>query len=170
MEESKGIGAFIFRLRYVSVLAVISSFIASFVVFAVGLKKVLVSIWQYLAGIQAKAELAHLKPEDILVGDIIESLDAMLVGLVLLYFGYGIYALVFLEEGEAQKRGVPSWLIPKSIGQMKETLAHVIIVILFVLFARLVWERLDNLHWEMLILPISIALLAVGIKFSRFTK
>ncbi len=170
MQESKGIGVFIFRLRYVSVLAVISSFIASFVVFAVGLKKVMVSIWQYLAGIQMKAELVHLKPEDILIGDIIESLDAMLVGLVLLYFGYGIYALVFLEEGEAARKGAPSWIVPKSIGQMKETLAHVIIVILFVLFTRLVWEHLNNLQWEMLILPIAIALLAVGLKFSNFTK
>jgi uncharacterized membrane protein YqhA len=164
MEESKGIGALIFRLRYVSILAVISSFIASFMVFAVGLKKVLVSIWQYLAGVQI------LKPEDILTGDIIESLDAMLVGLVLLYFGYGIYALVFLEEGEAQKRGVPSWLIPKSIGQMKETLAHVIIVILFVLFARVAFENLNNLKWEILILPASTALLGLALWFSRFTK
>jgi uncharacterized membrane protein YqhA len=94
----------------------------------------------------------------------------MLVGLVLLYFGYGIYALVFLEEGEAQKRGVPSWLIPKSIGQMKETLAHVIIVILFVLFARVAFENLNNLKWEILILPASTALLGLALWFSRFTK
>jgi uncharacterized membrane protein YqhA len=60
MEESKGIGALIFRLRYVSILAVISSFIASFMVFAVGLKKVLVSIWQYLAGVQIKSPGLYL--------------------------------------------------------------------------------------------------------------
>lgn len=170
MEEPKGIGTFIFRLRYISIFAIISSFIASFVVFVVGLKKVVVSLWQYMAGVQIKAELAHLKPEDILIADVIESLDASLVGLVLLYFGFGIYSLVFLEEGEAEKRGVPSWLIPKSIGQMKETLAHVIIVVLFVLFARLVWEHLDKLGWEMLILPASAALLAIALWFSRFTK
>jgi len=174
MEESKeqrtGIRVLMFRLRYISILAVVSSFIASFVVFGVGLKKVVVSIWQYLAGIQVKTELAHLKPEDILIGDIIESLDASLVGLVLLYFGYGIYSLVFLGEKEAEKRGVPSWLIPKSIGQMKETLAHVIIVVLFVLFARLVWEHLNNLTWEMLILPAATALLALPLWLSRFTK
>lgn len=174
MEETKeqptGIGAFIFRLRYISIFAIISSFMASFVVFAIGLKKVSISIWQYLTGVQIKAELAHLKPEDILIGDVIESLDASLVGLVLLYFGYGIYSLVFLGEGEAEKRGVPAWLIPKSIGQMKETLAHVIIVVLFVLFARLVWEHLDNLTWEVLILPAATALLALALWFSRFTK
>ena len=170
MEQPRKIEGFIFRLRYISIFAIISSFIASFVVFAIGLKKVLVSVWQYLTGVQLKAELAHLKPEDILIGDVIESLDASLVGLVLLYFGFGIYSLVFLKEGEAEKRGVPAWLIPKSIGQMKETLAHVIIVVLFVLFARLVWEHLDNLTWEVLILPAATALLALALWLSRFTK
>jgi len=170
MEQPRKIEGFIFRLRYISIFAIISSFIASFVVFAIGLKKVLVSVWQYLTGVQLKAELAHLKPEDILIGDVIESLDASLVGLVLLYFGFGIYSLVFLKEGEAEKRGVPAWLIPKSIGQMKETLAHVIIVVVFVLFARLVWEHLDNLTWEVLILPAATALLALALWLSRFTK
>jgi uncharacterized membrane protein YqhA len=174
MEESKKemskIGAFVFRLRYISIFAIISSFIASFVVFVMGLKKVVVSIWQYLTGVQVKAELAHLKPEDILTGDIIESLDASLIGLVLLYFGYGIYSLVFLREGEAEEKGVPSWLIPRSIGQMKETLAQVIIVVLFVLFARVAFENLNNLTVEMLILPAATALLALALWLSRFTK
>lgn len=170
MEEPKGITAFIFRLRYISIFAIISSFIASFVVFAIGLKKVLVSVWQYLTDVQLKAELAHLKPEDILIGDVIESLDASLVGLVLLYFGFGIYTLVFLKEGEAEQRGVPAWLIPESVGQMKETLAHVIIVVIFVLFTRLVWENLNSMTWEMLILPAAATLLAVALWFSRFTK
>lgn len=170
MEQSKGMGALIFRLRYISVFAIVSSFIASLMVFLVGLKKVLFAVWWYLSGIQLSAEYAHLEPEDVLIGNIIESLDASLVGLVLLYFGYGIYSLVFLREGEAQERGVPSWLIPKSIGQMKETLAHVIIVVLFVLFARLVWENLTSMTWEMLILPASTAFLALALWLSGFTK
>ena len=65
--------------------------------------------------------------------------------------------------------GMPRWMVPRNIGQLKETLAHVLIIILFVLFVRMVWFHLDDLSWELLVLPASIALLAVSLKLVDFT-
>ena len=56
-------------------------------------------------------------------------------------FGYGIYGLV--EEEKAVGMGMPEWVVPQHIGHLKETLAHVIIIILFVLFVRVIWFHLD---------------------------
>lgn len=165
------------KLRYTVIVAVVSSFIGSVLMLFVGAKKIFMALAGYfdfgtgimLAG-KSAGELAHLSSEDLVIVRVIESLDSFLIAFVLLYFGYGIYALFITKEGEALNRGMPQWIIPRDLGDLKETLTHVIIVILFVLFARIIWQRLDSLSWELLILPASIALLALGIKLAELTK
>jgi membrane-anchored protein YejM (alkaline phosphatase superfamily) len=44
------------------------------------------------------------------------------------------------------------------------------LLLLFVLFVNLIWLHLDNLTWELLILPASIALLALGLRLAEFTE
>lgn len=166
------------NLRHTVIVAVISSFIGSFLMLYIGAKKIFTAVWGYFGNLQdtiapagkTSEEIAHLSMEDLAVGNVIESLDAFLLALVLLYFGFGVYSLCIMKEGEAAERGTPKWLIPKSIGHLKETLTHVIIVVLFVLFVRLVWLHFDNLTWELLILPASIALLALGLKFTELAE
>jgi uncharacterized membrane protein YqhA len=57
---------------------------------------------------------------------------------------------------------IPKWLIINDIEQLKKTLAQVIVIILFVKFLEIVLTK--NLVWEDLIIPISIALLSIGLK------
>jgi len=49
-------------------------------------------------------------------------------------------------------------------------LAEVIVIILFVKFLEVVFVNIDNLKWEIVILPISIVLLALGLKFLSLNK
>lgn len=158
--------------RFVSLIAVVSSFIGSLLMFYVGAAKIFKAVWAYFGdpqdlittSLQAEA-IAHLTAADLAIGLSIESLDAFLVALVLMYFGFGIYSLLMTKNEEAVELGMPLWLLPKNLGQLKETLTHVIIVVLFVLFTRTVWLNLHNLRWELLIIPASIALLGLGLKF-----
>lgn len=163
---------------YGAYIAVFSSLISAGLMFVVGAIKVYKAIFGYItgtgtvvyAGTAEEKVLAHLTQEDAAIGRIIESIDAFLIALVMLYLGYGIYAL-FCEKNKGELTNlVSSAIVPKSIGQLKETLAHLILVVLFVLFTRQVWLNLNDLTWTMLVLPIGIALLALGLKLADFSK
>jgi uncharacterized membrane protein YqhA len=148
-------------------VAVFSSFCASLLLFFVGAKKTFKGIFNYLAGVKPAHIPADLPAEDIAVATIIESLDAFLVALVLMYFGYAIYSLTISDDAKVKKY-CPSWLTANKIGDLKESLCHLIIVLLFVLFVRMVWVALPNLSWELLILPAAIVLLSLSLKFIEF--
>jgi uncharacterized membrane protein YqhA len=90
--------------------------------------------------------------------------DAFLIGLVLLIFAYGVYTL-FIRRIELEEKVVFHWLEISSITSLKTLLAELIIIILFVKFLDVVIISIDKLTWEILILPVSILLLALSLKF-----
>ena len=151
-------------LRYAAAIAVISSFFSSLLLFIVGGVKTFKGIYNYFNFFVSSPASGHLTPEDKAVATIIESLDAFLIALVLIYFGYAIYSLA-ISKNQVLEQYCPDWLTAHSVGELKETLCQLIIVILFVLFARMVWLSLPDLSWDILILPVSIALLSLSLKF-----
>jgi uncharacterized membrane protein YqhA len=151
------------KLRYVSAIAVLSSFIGSALMFVIGGTKVYKGCAYFLTGVHPEGTPAHLTTSDLATIFIIGSLDAFLIGLALLYFGYGIYALVIDPEAPSRSNA-PSWLVPKGIKDLKETLAQVIVIILFVLFVNQLWTHLYDMTWEIMIIPASIAFLALALK------
>jgi uncharacterized membrane protein YqhA len=70
-------------------------------------------------------------------GPVLEAVDAFLFGIVLVIFAYGIaIGFVFtLPEGYGKR--LPNWMKVEGVGQLKATLAEVVIV-LIVIFARIV--------------------------------
>ncbi len=103
---------------------------------------------------------------------VIGSLDLFLIAIVLLYFAYGVYSLfIHPEEGE-EELALPAWLRVTQIGQLKQVVAEMIIVILFVLFLRqalqvfsagdapLTWRGVANLT----VLPFSTLLLGIALR------
>ena len=157
------------KLRYVSIIAVISSFIASAIMFFIGGRKVYKAAYYLLTGTKPEWAPAKMVPGDTATILILASLDSFLIALALLYFGYGIYALVIDPESSAGTKA-PPWIVPKGITDLKETLAHVIIIVLFVLFLDELWTRLNDLTWEFLVLPVSITLLALAVKLMGLTN
>ena len=95
---------------------------------------------------------------------VLEAVDSFLFGIVLVIFAYGIaIGFVFtLLEGYGQR--LPVWMKVGGVGQLKATLAEVVIVVLIVIFARIVVEANGHLQWSMLVLPASILMISVALR------
>jgi uncharacterized membrane protein YqhA len=95
---------------------------------------------------------------------VLEAVDSFLFGIVLVIFAYGIaIGFVFtLPEGYGQR--LPVWMKVGGVGQLKATLAEVVIVVLIVIFARIVVEANGHLQWSMLVLPASILMISVALR------
>ncbi len=95
---------------------------------------------------------------------VLEAVDAFLFGIVLVIFAYGIaIGFVFtLPQGYGAR--LPIWMKVGGVGQLKATLAEVVIVVLIVIFARIVVEANGQLQWSMLVLPASILMISVALR------
>lgn len=159
--------------RYVSWIAIICSMAASFLLFTMGASKTYSAFAVFFFNQNPPITLAHLDRADIAIAYLIKSLDTFLVALVLFIFAHGIYTLFISNKKnlKEQQQTVPknhtvlSWITTPNIGHLKNILAEVIIVILFVKFLELVLINFDNLGWTILTLPISILVLSLGLKF-----
>ena len=154
--------------RFFSIIAVFGSFAGSLLMFLLGLYNIY----------RAFAEGLSV-PEDrpgqygtAAVISVIQGLDLFLIAIVLLYFAYGVYALL-IHPGEAESElALPEWLQVKQIGQLKQVVAEVIVVILLVLFLRLALQAYQSPPTELTLrqigslalLPVSIALLALALR------
>lgn len=106
---------------------------------------------------------------------LIEALDRFLIAVVLIYFGFGLYGLFIRPEQLPSEIGLPDWLHVDSIGELKQTVAEVIIVILFVLFLSVAFKTfhsdLDEISLvtvaRLLLLPVSILLLAAALRLAE---
>lgn len=106
---------------------------------------------------------------------LIEALDRFLIAVVLIYFGFGLYGLFIRPEQAPSQMGLPDWLHVDSIGELKQTVAEVIIVILFVLFLSTAFKVFHGSLEEislatvarLLLLPVSILLLAAALRLAE---
>lgn len=154
----------LFSTRYISMVGVVCSVLGAALMFVIGAGKTF-GAYQYFTGAKTvDPVLKHLDSSALAIAYLIQSLDDFLIGLVLLIFAYGVFAL-FVQTGEGEKLKVPGWDQVPTVGHLKKTLAEAIIVILFVTTLEEIWIRLDQLTWEVLVLPASILLLSLGLKF-----
>ena len=128
------------------------------------------SVLMFLQGTLYLYEAWHglFTPGDIggkqLTVPVLEAVDSFLFGIVLDIFAYGIaIGFVFtLPEGYGQR--LPVWMKVGGVGQLKATLAEVVIVVLIVIFVRIVVEANGHLQWSMLVLPASILMISVALR------
>lgn len=163
--------------RFTPIVAIVCSILGSLLMFYIGAKKIISAIWDYFWKYEPKIpmlsaeKIRHLSYEDIAIARVIESLDAFLIALILLFFASGIFILFIVGKQEAveiEALGFPVWIIPEDLGMLKKTLGVTILVILFVLFTRIVWLHLDKLTWDILVLPGAILLLAAALRLTEF--
>jgi len=158
-----------YLFRYVSWTAIIGSLLGSLLLFVVGALKTInafrVVIFNYIP-----EDKAHLHPADIATTYLIKSLDTFLIALVLFIFAHGVYTLFISDKKYDDEKNVLKWIRTPNIGHLKNVLAEVIVIILFVKFLEVVFVNIDNLKWEIAILPVSIVLLALGLKFLSLNK
>ena len=158
-----------YLFRHISWIAIIGSLLGSLLLFVVGALKTINAFRVVLSDYIPEGK-AHLHTADIATTYLIKSLDTFLIALVLFIFAHGIYTLFISNKKNNDGNGVLEWIRTPNIGHLKNVLAEVIVIILFVKFLEVVFVNIDNLKWEVAILPISIVLLALGLKFLNLNK
>ena len=151
--------------RYLSVVVVFCSLLGSALMFLIGIFKTYRAFAVCFRLVSVPNEMESVKVTDIAIGSVIGSMDAFLVGLALMIFGYGVFTL-FIREVSADESGAFRWIQIPSLGHLKSLLAEIVIVIIFVKFLEVVVISINKLSWEVLILPASILLLALSLKFA----
>ncbi len=165
IERKVAIGA-----RLITLLAVLASTLGSIVMILIGIEDSVAAV-----RIHFGADAGVLPSGDATAIRIISALDRFLMAIVLLYFAYGIYMLFVRPDSPAEDLGIPRWLRVEGIGQLKQTVAEVIVVVLFVLFLRVAVETYvaqgPELSWQgllkLLTLPLSILFLAASLKLAE---
>ena len=153
------------QFRFFSFVAIICSLIGSLLMFVIGAAKTYHAFNAVLFDIVPNETLSHLKPADIATTYLIKSLDAFLIALVLFIFAFGVYSLFLLKDKDKNEHNALGWIKIPNISHLKNILAEVIIIIIFVKFLEIVFISLDQFSWEILLLPVAILMLSLGLKF-----
>ncbi|MBA6362571.1 YqhA family protein [Pseudoalteromonas sp. SCSIO 43088] len=151
--------------RFISWIAIICSLLGSVLLFIVGAMKTYSAYTTVLFGQVANESLSHLDTSEVATTYLIKSLDTFLIALVLFIFAHGVFTLFICDKKVTNKTSVLRWISTPNIGRLKNILGEVIVIILFVKFLEIILINLNSLTWEILILPVSILLLALSLKF-----
>jgi uncharacterized membrane protein YqhA len=156
---------YIGNFRILSWIAILCSLAGSLLMFIIGALKTYYAFSVVFIGNESKESVIHLTTADIATKYLIKSLDAFLIALVLFIFAYGVHFLFLTSEKDKSNREFLNWINIPNISYLKNVLAEVIIIILFVKFLEIVFTSIEKLSWEALVLPVSILLLSIGLKF-----
>jgi len=157
--------------RLLTAAAVLCSLAGAVLMFVLGLTNIYEAYAVWLPGGSTPPD-TKVAPSSAAIIMVIEALDRFLIAIVLLYFGYGVYSLFIRPESREQDLALPSLLAVRQIGQLKQVVAEVIIVILFVLFLRNALEAFQGPRSTMtldeiatiLVLPVCAALLGLALR------
>ena len=159
--------------RLLALVGVWGSFAGAVLIFFLEITK---TYDAFLVGLKQKeAVLAKLPPAETMVIFVIEALDLFLIGIVLVYFAFGVYVLFVRPGFVTDQSTLPRWLNIQQIGQLKQVIAEVILVVLFVLFLRVALQTFhqdfSNLSLTaiaaVMLLPASIMFLGLALKIRR---
>ena len=163
--------------RALAALAVLGALAGAVLMFALGLLNVweAYAVWLPGFGVHAVEDAVRVPKVSLSIIRVIEALDRFLIAIVLLYFGFGVYSLFIRPQVVEEKTAVPSLLHVEQIGELKQVVAEVIIVILFVMFLRAALQFFQNANadvtWNqigmLLVLPVCTVLLALSLKLAN---
>ena len=156
--------------RFISWIAIICSLFGSILLFISGAIKTYYVFIAMAFGKIENAGLAHLDSAEVATIYLIKSLDIFLIALVLFIFAHGVFTLFISDKKPKNKAVVLKWINTPNIGHLKNILGEVIVIILFVKFLEVIMLNITNIQWEILILPMSILMLALSLKFLRLGR
>lgn len=154
--------------RFLALAAVFGSLAGSILMFGLGLFNIYAAFRYGLSETGATEQVFGSGA----VINVVEGLDRFLIAIVLLYFSYGVFSLFIHPEQSEEELALPGWLRVSQVGQLKQVVAELIVVILFVLFLRQAIEAFAGLDgaftWPqiatLLVLPVSSLLLGAALK------
>src|SRR5262245_36358014 len=145
-------------LRYLYLIAVVFTLINSILFLLAGVRQSLAGYAGIYRHVVIK-EVANAKLP------LLESLDMFLVALVFLIFSLGIMK-IFIGYDEVDEH-LPSWLRIRDFMQLKVLLWESVLVTLVVMCMSTIARNIDNLTWEVLVLPAIVLVLSVGLYLMR---
>lgn len=154
--------------KYTILVAVFSALVGQLLLLYMGVVKVYSGVKFYLLKEDISEYPEHISHSDVATAYLIQALDAFLVAVVLMYFAFSLFHLFLSKDPETTAKLFPGNIAPNNISELKQALSEVIIVILFILFLQEIWIELDNIQWNLLVAPISIALLALSLRLVNF--
>ena len=158
------------RLRYISIIAVVSLFAGAVLMFLAGLSRTVGAFILFFSGFTVQLP-EHLTESSLTSVALIQAVDAFLFALVLLIFSYGIYILFVHTFNSEELQQLPRWMQIVSIGELKTTLIQVIIVILAVnVLEHVILVGPQALKWETLIIPAAILCLAASLRLMHVPR
>lgn len=158
--------------RMITLIVVASSLIGTLLMFYLGAHNTFQAVAvQFEPAVQ---DVEGVPTAEATVISLMVALDRFLIGLVLLFFAYGVYGLFVRPQHSSSDLGLPEWLHVEHISQLKQTLAEVIIVALFVLFIRLALQTYQDRSTEIsaleiakfMALPLAILLLSGALRLA----
>ncbi len=152
-----------FPFRIVLVVAVAASMFGAVLMFLLGVKKTLAAYAIFLDHLNAPLKDSIIA-DNKSIALMIQSIDAFMIGMVFIIFAYGITTL-FIKKIHVAEDNVFSWVRITNINQLKVIVGEMIVIILFVKFLEIILLSAQDLTFEMLVLPVGIALLALALKF-----
>ena len=161
--------AVLWNSRFVTLLAVVASFIGSLAMFyvaCVDVGSLLGELGHYVDRDTSAAAHEALRIDIIQL--VVKIADTLLFAIVMLIFAIGIYEL-FVGRIEAIERSkhVNGVLLIRSIDELKERLAKVIFLILIVNYFEFVLDLKPQTPLDLLYLAVGIVLIALGIYLTK---
>ena len=150
------------HFRKASIIASVASVLGSLLMFIIGAVKVARAYDAYfLMAIESDANL-KIKA-GLAIAYVVQAIDAFLIALVLMIFGYGVFVL-FAAEDSARERAQSAGFRVSNVSELKKILADMIVVILMVKFLESALINTTGFEWQALILPAAILLLAAAVR------
>lgn len=150
----------LWNVRYIVVLSVILSVVASITLFVIG-------SWDIIHSIIFQNPLfnAEVNNNNDLLFKIISSIDLFLIGIVLLIFGFGVYELFISEIDFAKGKFAESTLKINSLDQLKNKIIKVIIIVLIVKFFEKILKLTPNFSSPLDVLYFGLSILAICVGY-----
>ena len=150
----------LWNVRFIVILSVILSIVASISLFVIG-------SWDILYAIFHNNPLfdTTIDNNNALLFKIISSIDLFLIGIVLLIFGFGVYELFISEIDFAKGKFVESTLKINSLDQLKNKIIKVIIIVLIVKFFEKVLKLSSNFTSPTDVLYFGLSILSICIGY-----
>ena len=155
----------LWNLRYIVILAVILSVLASITLFIIG-------SWDIVHSIVFQNPLTNdsINHNNDLLFKIISSIDIFLIGIVLLIFGFGVYELFISEIDIAKEKFSDSTLKISTLDQLKNKIIKVVIIVLIVKFFEKILKLTPNFNTPQDLLLLSVSILAICLGFFLINK
>ncbi|HEY5594279.1 MAG TPA: YqhA family protein [Nitrospiria bacterium] len=164
---------FLWRSRFIVILAVISSLMSSLILFLIATGDVMTLVGKALKYVMQDAHLrtteAYEAFHNDVVGHVIGAVDDYLLATVLLIFALGLYELFVskIDQAEEDVHHSSRILLIKNLDDLKDRLAKVVLMILIVTFFKNVIHTTFEDPLNILYLGGGIFLVALALYFTH---